>query len=112
MTTEFTGRPAWKGVARGPARVCHTLIDILRITAGDILVCDMTTPEWTPAFKHVAGLATQQGGILCHAAIVAREYNLPAVVAVKGLMQGINDGDIIEINGDASTVRIIERASA
>lgn len=76
------------------------------------MICNMTTPEWTPAFRHVAGLATQQGSLLCHAAIVAREYGLPTIVAVKGLLNGIKDGDLVEIDADTATVRILERASA
>ena len=80
--------------------------DFGRIRAGDVLVCATTTPSWTPLFTSIAGLVTDTGGILCHAAVVAREYGLPAVVGTEEATARIADGDRIEVDGDAGEVWI------
>jgi rifampicin phosphotransferase len=102
----LSGYAASPGRASGTARVVRDREDFGRIRAGDVLVCATTTPSWTPVFTSIAGLVTDTGGILCHAAVVAREYGLPAVVGTEEATARIADGDRIEVDGDAGEVWI------
>jgi pyruvate,water dikinase len=102
----LSGYAASPGKASGTARVVRDRDDFGRIRAGDVLVCATTTPSWTPVFTSIAGLVTDTGGILCHAAVVAREYGLPAVVGTEEATARIADGDRIEVDGDAGEVWI------
>ena len=71
---------------------------------GDILVCPYTDPAWTPLLALAAGVVTRTGGVLSHAAIVAREFAIPAVLGVPDVMEQLDDGDVVTIDGDAGTV--------
>jgi rifampicin phosphotransferase len=108
---ELRGTGASAGVVRGPARVTLGAEGFDRIRPGDIIVSPSTTPSWVPVFTVAAGLVTNTGGILAHAAVVAREFGLPAVVGVAGATSRIPDGAIIEIDGTAGTVRFVEDAN-
>jgi len=101
------GTAASAGTATGVARVVRTPEDLARVSAGDVLVCTTTTPAWTPIFRSLAGLVTDTGGILCHAAVVAREYRLPAVVGAQVATRRIPDGALVEVDGATGTVRIL-----
>jgi pyruvate,water dikinase len=79
------------------------------LNKGDILVTDTTAPPWTPLFATAGGIVTDTGGILSHCAVVAREYRIPAVVGTGGSTAIIKDGQLIEVDGDAGAVRIIDR---
>jgi pyruvate,water dikinase len=79
-----------------------------RIAPGDIIVCPATTPSWVPVFTIASGLVTNTGGVLAHAAVVAREFGLPAVVGVAGATSRIPDGALIEIDGTTGVVRLLE----
>ncbi len=106
---ELKGTPVSSGVARGRARVLRSADEIGRIEPGDILVCEATTPSWTPAFGIIAGCVCDTGGTLSHASIVSREYRVPCVVGVGVGSKVITDGDIIEVDGGEGLVRIVER---
>src|SRR4029450_659481 len=73
----FAGSP---GVAEGPARVVLSPSDLDELLEGEILVAPIPSPSWTPVFARIKGAVSDIGGIMCHAAIVSREYGLPAVV--------------------------------
>lgn len=105
----LNGAAGSPGVVRGTARVVHALADASRIGVGDILVTTTTAPPWTPLFATVAAVVTDTGGVLSHCAVVAREYRIPAVVGIGTATAVIRDGDEIEVDGDAGTVRIIRR---
>jgi phosphohistidine swiveling domain-containing protein len=105
------GTAASPGRAVGVARVVHGAEDFARLRGGDVLVCTTTTPAWTPLFASVAGLVTDTGGILSHAAVVAREYRLPAVVGAEVATSAIPDGARVEIDGDAGLIRILRDPS-
>jgi pyruvate,water dikinase len=92
------------GVATGPARVVEGVGDFGRVEKGDILVCRFTDPAWTPLFGVVAGVVTEVGGRLSHAAIVAREHRIPAVLGVPGVMSAVADGQLITIVGTTGSV--------
>jgi pyruvate,water dikinase len=104
---ELSGAGASPGIAEGVARVVADQSDFARIQRGDILVTTTTTPAWTPLFPSLAGLVTETGGILSHAAVVAREYGLPAVVGAAGAAAAIKDGMRIRIDGSAGTIAIL-----
>jgi pyruvate,water dikinase len=96
------------GRACGPARILLRPQDGSRLRPGDVLVAPSTDPGWTPLFLRAAAVATEVGGYLSHTAIVAREYGLPAVVNVPGLLAAVRDGQPIIVDGNTGT---IERSS-
>jgi pyruvate,water dikinase len=73
---------------------------------GEILIAPFTDAAWTPLFIPAAGVVVETGGLLSHAAIVAREFGIPAVVAVKGATSVIQDGQTVTIDGAAGTVTL------
>jgi phosphohistidine swiveling domain-containing protein len=101
------GAGASAGVVRGPARVVLTSTEFDRILPGDIIVCPSSNPSWVPVFAIAGGLVTNTGGVLSHAAVVAREFGLPGVVGVAGATTTIHDGQQLEIDGTAGTVRLL-----
>jgi pyruvate,water dikinase len=103
----IAGTAASAGRARGVARVVRGPEDFARVSAGEVLICTTTTPAWTPLFPSLAGLVTDTGGILCHAAVVAREYRLPAVVGAQVATRRVPDGALVELDGDAGELRIV-----
>jgi phosphohistidine swiveling domain-containing protein len=103
----IVGTPGSAGVARGRARVLRSLGDADRLGAGEVLVTETTAPPWTPLFARAAAIVTDSGGLLSHCAVVAREYGLPAVVGTKMATAAIRDGQLVEVDGDAGTVRLL-----
>ncbi|MGZ0147960.1 PEP/pyruvate-binding domain-containing protein [Kribbella sp. WER1] len=101
----LAGTPASRGVATGPARVVRGPADFASVRPGDILVCPYTDPAWTPLLSVVAGVITETGGILSHAAIVAREHGIPAVVAVPDATTRIPTGAKVTFDGSTGAVR-------
>jgi phosphohistidine swiveling domain-containing protein len=95
------------GRARGTARVVRSLAEAGALAPGEILVAETTAPPWTPLFAVVAAVVTDTGGILSHSAVVAREYGIPAVVGAGNATAAIREGDLVEVDGDAGTVRIV-----
>jgi pyruvate,water dikinase len=94
-------------VVRGPARVTLSQDDFDRIQPGDVIVCPSSNPSWVPVFTIAGGLVTNTGGVLSHAAVVAREFGLPAVVGTTDATTRIADGRLVEIDGTAGTVRLL-----
>ncbi|MEJ2716834.1 MAG: PEP-utilizing enzyme [Deltaproteobacteria bacterium] len=109
--SELTGFPASSGVKEGPARVCKDLDVISELKVGEILVVSTTSPTGAPAFQSINGCVTDIGGTCCHAAIVSREYNMPAVVGTGYATRVIKTGDKVRVNGDTGVVTILERAT-
>jgi len=102
---ELKGFCANAGRAVGPARVIRSPADLPKMKADDILVSPMTTPELVPAMKLAAGIVTDTGGITCHAAIVSRELNKPCLIGTHHATRVFKDGDILEVDATAGTVR-------
>jgi pyruvate,water dikinase len=98
------GRPASAGTAYGPARIVRGPEDFDRVRRGDVLVCRFTDPAWTPLFGVVAAVVTEIGGPLSHAAIVAREQRIPAVVGVADATSLLTDGSRTTVDGTTGTV--------
>jgi phosphohistidine swiveling domain-containing protein len=89
------------------ARVVRTLEEAAAIEAGEVLVTLFTDPGWTPLFARIAAVVTETGGVLSHAAVISREYGIPAVLAVAGATRAIRDGDTVTIDGAAGTVDLV-----
>lgn len=104
--TTLAGTPGSQGIASGPARIVRGPADFTRVQPGDILICPHTSPAWTPLLKIVAGVVTETGGVLSHAAIVAREHGIPAVLGLSGAMSRLRDGSQITIDGTAGAVTV------
>ena len=100
------GLGANNGKITGTARVIEDFTQIDRLQEGDILVTRFTDTGWTPKFAILSGIVTEYGGILCHAAIVSREYGSPAIVCCKDAMSKISDGQQITIDGSTGVVTI------
>jgi pyruvate,water dikinase len=92
---------------RGRARVIRSLAEAQTLQKGDILVTETTSPAWTPLFATVAAVVTDTGGVLSHCAIVTREYGIPAVVGTGTATALIKDGQLLEVDGSAGSVRIV-----
>ena len=97
-----------RGEAVGPARVIHGPEEFYKMQKGDILVCPYTDPEWTPLFRLAAGVVADTGASLSHAAIVAREYGIPAVLGVGYATAKLRDGDMVAVNGSTGEARKVE----
>jgi len=98
------------GVVRGVARVVEGVDAFEEIVAGDILICRSTDPAWTVLFGVISGVVTEFGGRLSHAAIVARERRIPAVLGVPLLLGKVQTGDHLTIDGSAGIVQVIRTA--
>jgi pyruvate,water dikinase len=94
------------GVASGKARVILRSDDSEQVQAGEILIAPFTDPGWTPYFIHAAGIVMEQGGLLSHGAVVAREYGIPAVVNVGNATKIIKTGQTIQVDGNKGIVRL------
>jgi pyruvate,water dikinase len=105
-TVELTGIAASRGVYRGQARVVTTPADFGRLAQGDVLVATMTTPAYNVLLPLLGAVVTDTGGVLSHAAIVAREYGIPAVVATASATTSITDGSMVTVDGDRGVVTV------
>ncbi len=103
------GLPGSPGVAEGPARIVRDGSEFDKIIAGDVLVAPYTNPSWTPLFQRAVAVVVDSGSAGSHAAIVAREYHIPAVMATVTGTQKLHDGERIRVDGDRGTVRMAKR---
>ena len=101
------GHASSPGKVSGTAKVVLSLAEAGKLQPGDIMVAPSTMPAWTPLFASIAAVVTDAGGVLSHAAIVAREYNIPAVLGTGNATSAIQDGQTVEVDGDAGAVRIV-----
>ena len=92
------GRAIGSKIGSGVARVVRSLDDMARVQPGDVLVADMTDPDWEPVMKRSAAIVTNRGGRTCHAAIIARELGVPAVVGTGNALDTIQDGDPVTVS--------------
>ena len=106
---ELRGQIAMKGLVKGMVRVLRNKSQIPELQRGEILVTAMTTPDYLPAMHQAAAFITDEGGITCHAAIVARELKKPCIIGTKIATQVLKDGMLVEIDADNGIVRIVEK---
>ena len=107
-SNEIRGFAASSGVVEGTARVVKSVQEIGRLQQGDILVCQVTNPTWSPIFQKISAAVSDIGGSMSHAAIVAREYGLPAVVGTGQATSRIRDGQRIRVDGGRGVVTILD----
>jgi pyruvate,water dikinase len=103
----FYGLAASKGIYEGPARRVSGPSEFDRITKGDVLVIESTTEAFNILLPLLGGIVTDNGGLLSHAAIVAREYGIPGVVGTREATERVRDGDRLRVDGDAGEVTIL-----
>ena len=107
----------WHGIGAAVGRVRAACLPVLEPTGaepepGRIIVARSTDPGWVPILVGAAGLAVEQGGLLSHSAIVARELGLPTVVGVPGLLDRVHEGDVLELDGWTGVVRLVSAVAA
>ncbi len=108
---KIEGRVASIGRAQGSAKLVLVTDDIYNVNKGDIIVATMTTPNFIPAIEKCSAIVTDEGGILCHAAIVSREFGIPCIIGTGDATKKINNNDTIEVNasGEVGIVNIMRR---
>jgi pyruvate,water dikinase len=92
------GRSIGNRIGAGQAKIINSIADMDRVQAGDVLVTDMTDPDWEPIMKRAAAIVTNRGGRTCHAAIIARELGVPAVVGCHDATQNVSDGQAVTVS--------------
>eukprot|EP01036_Dinobryon_divergens_P054393 gene54393-72685_t len=92
------GRAIGQKIGTGPVRVIHNIADMDKVQPGDVLVTDMTDPNWEPVMKRAAAIVTNRGGRTCHAAIIARELGIPAVVGCGHASEVLKDGMLVTVS--------------
>ncbi|MGH8506389.1 MAG: phosphoenolpyruvate synthase, partial [Stenotrophobium sp.] len=92
------GRAIGQKIGAGPVRLLKSIAEMNRVQAGDVLVTDMTDPDWEPIMKRASAIVTNRGGRTCHAAIIARELGIPAVVGCSNATDLLKDGDAVTVS--------------
>ncbi|URZ01558.1 PEP/pyruvate-binding domain-containing protein [Clostridium felsineum] len=111
-STDIVGVGCNNGIVTGTARVVESLDEIERLQVDDILITKFIDTGWTSKFAMLKGIVTEYGGLLCHAAIVSREYGIPCIVCAYNATKLIKDGSKISINGTTGEVTILEEGKA
>jgi len=104
-TSEIRGTIAFAGTIRGTARIVKSALESDKVKKGDILVAPMTFPSLIMAMQRAAAFVTDEGGLTCHAAIVAREMHKPCIVGTKHATQVLKDGDMVEVDAERGIVK-------
>jgi phosphoenolpyruvate synthase/pyruvate phosphate dikinase len=104
---EIKGQIAYKGIVRGKVKLLRRRDQLSEVQEGDIIVSPMTTPDFLPAMEKAAAFVTDEGGITCHAGIVAREMQKPCIIGTKIATQVLKDGDEVEVDADKGVIRIL-----
>lgn len=105
--TEIKGRTAQPGLAKGVVKIIKIKSDTAKIQEGDILVTEMTNPDYVPFMKIAGAIVTDEGGATCHAAIASRELKVPCVVGTRVATKVLKDGDMVEVDAELGIVKII-----
>jgi pyruvate, water dikinase len=92
------GRAIGQKIGTGPVRLVHSVAEMDKVQAGDVLVTDMTDPNWEPVMKRASAIVTNRGGRTCHAAIIARELGIPAVVGCGNATERLKDGTLVTVS--------------
>lgn len=107
-TSVLTGLSGSSGYAEGTVKVITGPAEFDKLQPGDVLVCPYTDPAWTPLFTLASAVVSDTGGPLSHAAIVAREYGIPAVLGTQTATSQFKDGDTISVDGQSGEVKLLE----
>ncbi|MBA7624670.1 Phosphoenolpyruvate synthase [subsurface metagenome] len=103
-TVLLSGRAASPGMASGPVKIVYETSQIDKVESGDILVAEMTTPDFVPAMKRAVAIVAERGGRTSHAAIVSRELGIPCIVGVEGAVTTLTNGQIVTVDGSQGKV--------
>ncbi len=95
------------GIVKGKAKIIKTMKDLSKINNGDILVADMTSPDYVTVFNKVVAFITDEGGLTCHAAIVSKEFNVPCIVGTQFATQILKDNTLIEVDANNGIITIL-----
>jgi phosphoenolpyruvate synthase/pyruvate phosphate dikinase len=106
---QVKGTTAYKGFIRGYVKIVRNRESFSKVNKGDIIVSPMTTPDYMTVLQKVAAIITDEGGITSHAAIISRELKKPCIIGTKIATIVLKDGDLVEVDADNGTVRILER---
>ncbi len=101
---EIKGRPAQIGKAKGTVKIIRVKADLVKIQNGDIMVTEMTNPDYVPYMKVAGAIVTDEGGTTCHAAIASRELKVPCIVGTKIATKVLKDGDMVEVDAERGIV--------
>jgi len=107
---DIRGTVVFRGKARGTVKMHLGWIGISEIPPGSVLVTSMTNPQMMPYLKNAAAIVTDEGGLMSHAAVVAREMKIPCIVGTRVATQVLKDGDLVEVDAERGVVRILEKA--
>lgn len=105
------GRMAMPGKAKGKVKIVLDCQEMSKVKKGDILVAPMTTPDYLMAMRKASAFVTDEGGLTCHAAIVAREIGKPCLIGTKTATRVLKDGDLVEVDAEKGRVKIIKKAN-
>ena len=108
--SEIKGKIGYRGLVRGKARIVFTPKGANTIKKGEIFIASMTTPELIGGMRKASAFVTDEGGIISHAAIIAREMKKPCIIGTKIATKVLKDGDLVEVDADRGVVRILKRA--
>ena len=107
----FKGTIAYKGLAKGTAKIIRSVNELNKVQPGDVLVSSFTRPEYLPAIGRAVAIVTDDGGITCHTAIVSRELKKPCIIGTKIATKVLHDGDEIEVDATQGVVKIIKKTT-
>ena len=106
--TSLRGIAASPGRVQGPAHVALNIDEALQAPRGAILVCPYTEPSWTPVLDRVAAVVTETGGLLSHAAVICREFGIPAILGVTNATQSIPDRSQVLVDGGSGDIELCD----
>ena len=105
---EIKGNIAFKGIAKGRVRIVHDPYKCKDFDKGNVLITGMTRPEFLPLMRKSGAIVTDAGGLLCHAAIVARELAKPCIIGTQIATKVFKDGDMVEVDAKKGVIRLID----
>ncbi len=107
-SSTLSGVAASQGLVKSRARIVTKLAEIKKIQKGEIIVCSMIRPEYISYLEHAGGIVMQEGGLLSPGIVEARKLSIPALVSVRGILDRLNTGDLLEISTNSSSVKILK----
>lgn len=106
---EIKGKTAYPGLVKGCVRLVVSREQISVLQSGEVLVTEMTNPDFVPAMKRALAVITDEGGVMCHAAIASRELRVPCIIGTKIATKVLKDGDLVEVDADRGIVKVINK---
>lgn len=108
--SDIKGSVAFKGFASGVVRIVRKKSEVGFVKEGEIIISPMTTPDYVSAMKIASAFVTDEGGIMCHAAIIARELKKPCIIGTKIATKVLHDGDLVKVDANKGIIKIIKKS--